>query len=530
MKFKINMSENAKLLVDSMNLRQLINQVLCPLNTSVDEKCMQEYGAMFFASAPYESLQQSISSFRGKCSIPPLIVSDFENGAGSMIVGATNFPSMMGCGQTNSEELLYEMGRVAALEGATLGFNWAFGPCVDISRNIDSPVVNFRSAGNDAGHVIKMTSTYIKGLQENGMMATAKHFPGDGFGRYDQHLTTPENPLDIGEWWETSGKVFKELIDMGVMAVMPGHISLPCYDEKDPVLGVYPPATLSSRLMTGLLKEELGFDGLIVSDAVCMGGFCGFMRYYEACARFLESGGDIILFPKVDEAFYMELEKLVRDGILREETLRQRAWRIISLKEQIGLLDSKNQKAISVDKINCKEFDEVSRKMVECSISLVRDRNSIIPFKIERSTRILHAVIHNDYDTYKNVFDAFTLEMKKYSDNVTEKVDYGSDNMFLDIYTDKFDIVICSIGQHIDWGINVARLHGTIARNMMNGWMKLGCPTIFVSHFDPFIHNEYDASVDTLINTYGNTKYTAEYLMRAITGQHTVSRRLISHS
>ena len=153
---------------------------------------------------------------------------------------------------------------------------------LDIIGNINNPIVTNRSVGENVDAIIKYSGAYVDGLQENGLIATLKHFPGDGYSSDDQHVTTSVNPLSCEDWDNTFGKVYRDLIERGVMAIMPGHIALPAYDEPDEN-GLYPPATVSQNMLTGLLKEKLGFEGLIVSDAVNMGGFCGYMQAVIAC-------------------------------------------------------------------------------------------------------------------------------------------------------------------------------------------------------------------------------------------------------
>ena len=348
MKYKIIITDRAKQIVEGLTFKQLLNQVCCPSFKNDDS--IDDFGAMFFHPGEIDSLKEKINLFNKACKIPPFIVSDMECGPGDMVLGATKFPDMMGLSQTNSEELVYEVGKIAAEEAGEIGYNWTFSPVADLAFEMDSPVVGMRSAGTNPDHMIKILKAYINGLQENGMMATIKHFPGDGYSTFDQHLTTPENPLDMDTWRKYSGRVFKELIDAGVMAVMPGHISLPAYDEKNEELNLYPPATLSKKILQNLLRGELGFEGLIVSDAIEMGGAVGFMNYYDACAASLENGCDCLLFPRIDENFYMEMGKRVQEGKLTIEILKERAIRIVSLKEQIGLLDGRVDKCIKVDK------------------------------------------------------------------------------------------------------------------------------------------------------------------------------------
>lgn len=510
--------------VESWSFRRLLNGVCCPSYKDGDSDLEQEFGAMFFHPTEREKLFEQIQRFKTRCKVLPFIVSDLENGPGDMILGAARFPSMMGISQTGSEKLAYEIGCIAAAEAGSIGYNWTFSPCVDLAVEPDSPVVGLRSAGKDPQHVIKMAGAYMRGMQDSGMMATIKHFPGDGYTTWDQHLTTPVSNLTKDDWWNGPGRVYQDLINEGVVAVMPGHIALPAYDVAD-VRGNHPPATVSKRLLQDVLRAEMGFKGLVVTDAISMGGLVGYVNYYDACADALEGGCDMLLFPRINERFYEQMEKRLTSGRLTMETLRERARRVLALKEQRGLLNDAPKMHLPVDQ---QKQQEVAADMVGRSITVVRDRHGLLPFRIKRGTRILHVVIMNNADRYTDLLLRMKNELAKYSDHVQQWIDPGPDRLF-DAAMDTFDLILCSIGNQANYGLNVARLHGEVARNMMKGWSKLGTPVIFVSHFHPFVHKEYPHSIDTIINTYGDIECTTAQLIKAITGGQPLQHTLYAH-
>lgn len=524
-KFVIHESGRARDLVAALNVRQLINQVCCPTYGRIGEDALEEFGAMFFHPMEREQLGDIVGRFQACCGIPPFIVSDLECGPGNMILGATRFPYMMGLSQTNSEVLAYEAGCVSAKEAGELGYNWTFSPVVDLAADPDSPVVSMRSPGKNPEHAVKMAGAYMQGLQDHGMMATIKHFPGDGYSTWDQHLTTPVNPLDEESWWNGPGRVFQEMIDRGAMAVMPGHIALPAFDEPDG-RGLYPPATVSRRLLVDLLRGRMGFQGLIVTDAMEMGGVVGFMNYYDACADALENGCDMLLFPRMNERFYREMELRLESGRLSVETLRDRAVRIVSLKEQFGLFEVASSNRAAPDK---EAHGLVAKQVVQKSITVVRDRNRLVPYPIRSDTKVLHAVIMNNHERSAELLERMKQEIGRYTGRLDQWLDPGPDALFNAVCAKEYDLIICSIGSRLSYGLNVVRLHDEVARNMMGGWTKFDTPIIFVSHYHPFVHKEYEASIDTIINTYGDIDCTARLLMEAITGRGPVNRELYAH-
>lgn len=549
MKYRIIVTDRAKRIVEEMDFRRLLRQVCCPTLGHVGAERLEEFGAMFFHPMDRAELQEAIRRLKEVSAVPPFIVSDMECGPGNMIRGATKFTSMMGLSQANSEELAYEVGRIAAAEAGEIGFNWTFSPVADMASDADSPVVSTRSAGRRPEQVAKIAGGYMDGLQAHGMMATIKHFPGDGFSSWDQHLTTPNLPLDAASWRKGPGRVFQELIDRGAMAVMPGHIALPAFDEPD-ARGLYPPATVSRKLLIELLRQELGFEGLIVSDAINMGGVVGYMNYYDACAAALTNGCDMLLFPQMDERFYAEMERRHREGSLTLETLRDRASRIVSLKEQFGLFGTSaagralGEQGIAGQVIAGQEpagqeiavtdraaHAAVAEAVSERSIAVVRDREGLLPYRFTPATKVLHVVIVNNHERYGELWERMKREIGKYAGTVDQWLDPGPDALFQVAADQAYDVIVCSIGSRLSYGLNVVRLHDEVARNMMGGWTKLGTPVIFVAHFHPFVHKEYAASIDTIVNTYGDIDCTAEQLIKAIAGagERPLNARLFAH-
>lgn len=527
MKYIIEPSPRMREMVEEWDFRRLLNQVCCPTNARIGKQ-MSEFGAMFFFSGDKASLMEEIASFRSACAIPPFIVSDLENGPGDMIQGTQRFPHMMGISQADSPGLAYEVGRAAALEAGQLGYNWTFSPVADQAMDPDSPVVSSRSAGQKPEQIVKIAGAYMRGLQDNGMMATIKHFPGDGYDTLDQHLTTPVNRLSPEEWRQGPGRVFKELIESGAMAVMPGHIALPAFDSPDE-RGIYPPATVSRALLQDLLRGELGFQGLIVTDAMEMGGIAGFMNYYDACAAALENGCDMLLFPRIEERFYLEMERRYTEGKLTREALVDRVCRVLSLKEQMGLTAADPAPVQEREQPDRDAIARLAERFVAESLTLVKDRAGLVPYPLKRETRVLHVIIMNHADRYQEMYDRIRNELGKYSDHVEQWIDPGPDRLFTAALPGTYDVILCSIGSRQDYGLNVTRLHGEVARNMMGGWTKLGTPVIFISHFHPFVHKEYTASIDTLINTYGDIECTASVLVAAIAGERHIRRKLVAH-
>lgn len=516
-RFSAPPTERARTLAESLSTRDLLLQVATPALVHLDPQRLDAYGGIFLHGSTQEEMDDVLDRLRPLCPVRPFVVADIEHGPRDLPPEMEiDFGSMLANGVIDDPSLTSALGRATGALSRARGFTWSLAPCADLHGDPDSPMVGIRSAGRDPEKVAAITWAFAEGLQSEGILATAKHFPGDGFGTLDQHLTTPAMPLTQEQWRQGPGLVFRQLIDRGIGAIMPGHISFPARDVPDEDRGLYPPATLSKRLLTDLLRGEMGFQGLIVSDAVNMGGFCGFMNYYDACARFLEAGGDMLLFAKIDEYYFREMDRCLREGRLRESTLRERATRIIAVKERLGLLDDPGSpRAVDPRALG---LPALAERFVAKSVGILRDRHQILPLSIQRSTRVLHVVIYNHHEQHKELLSTFTRLLREHSDQVTEWIDPGCDRLFEAARARAFDVIVCSIGGSIQYGANVIRLHGTVARNMMYGWMHLGVPTVFVAHHHPFLHLEYEAAIDCCVATLGSTPYALRHLVKGLTG------------
>jgi beta-N-acetylhexosaminidase len=519
MKYTLRPAPQARAIAERLSLREAMNQVCCPL---LHFEPNETFGGAHIPCGTGEEILRKTQALRSVCKIPPLCTADLECGPGRAVLGLTEFPDLMGLGANDSEELAYAVGKATALEGRSVGLNWTFSPCVDLAELADSPVVSTRSAGRDVEQVIRVARGYLRGLQDHGVVATLKHFPGDGYTTFDQHLTTVNNPLSRVDWWRGPGRIYRELIDAGALTIMAGHIALPAFDEAD-ARGLYPPATISRRLLVDLLRGELGFAGLLVSDAMGMGGVAGFLPPFEAYARFLEAGGDCVLFARVTERrFYPEFERALRDKILSERTLYDRAARMLQFKQDLGLLGASTAPA----EFDAGEHASLARRVAEGAVTLVRDRERLLPISLQRSTRVLHVVLASpdspQYEDQLAAYSALTAALAERC-QVVELKDPGPHVLFERV--DQFDLVICSIGAATSWGVSVARLHGPICRNLMDGWMRLGTPVVFVNHIHPFVHLEFDALMDCVINTYRSLPCTGQRIVQGLTGEQAFTGR-----
>ena len=505
MKYKIKDYEEIRSWVNSMTEEELLVSVTCP-NVSPERPGMYHGVASIFFHT--KELRDAGMKEVKNDAHQPLVVEDME----SMYV------SMRACANGGDSSLAYEMGKAKAIDAVGRGYQWGLGPCVDITGNVNSPVVNNRTPGRTTEENIEFGTAFINGMQDYGIISTAKHFPGDGYCEYDQHLTTPENPLSFEEWSATFGKSYKAFIDAGLKSIMPGHISLPSYDDIDEETGVCRPATLSKKLITDLLKNELGFEGIIITDAVNMGGFAGYMNIYRAYAESLEAGCDVLLFAHPDEMYLKEMHKHVESGLLSMDTLRDRAYRAWCFtREALECTDFKK------DVITPEYEEDLKTKLGRGAVELMRNRHDVLPLSLDKTSKVLVNCIISDIEprlvkVHMDHAENIAGKLRERVATVDVVSDVGPDEEMRLVLEGGYDAVVCYITSTPTYGLNTTRVAGTIARNMMGGWFRMGVPTVFITSL-PGVYKEYEPCMDALINTNGSSlDSTDERIMELIFG------------
>jgi beta-N-acetylhexosaminidase len=326
-------------------------------------------GCMTARTETAEAYRALLAEIQGYSPIPVLVLANMEHGATDWAGYGTDFPPPMALGAAGDEALAAAMGEAIAREARYVGVNWVLNPVVDLNYNPRNPITNTRSMGDHPDRVCRLAPAWIEALQAHGVAATAKHFPGDGMDDRDQHLVSTVNHLPFAQWMETYGQVWKAAIDAGVWTIMPGHISLPDYQgyASDPEAA--PPATISRRLLTDLLRGELGFQGLIVSDSTSMVGLTSRAAPEERAVAAIEAGIDVYLNadPQVD---YPALLQAVADRRLSEERIRGSARRMLELKARLNLfVDPFGPEPTEAERV-C--FRDAAQAIADKSITLLR--------------------------------------------------------------------------------------------------------------------------------------------------------------
>lgn len=354
-------------------------------------------GALRYHNKSAGELWDMINAFQENSRIPLLVASNCEAGGNGGVGGGTGVACGAATAASRDPQVAYMAARVGGTEAMSVGSNWNFAPIVDLLYNWRNTIVQTRSFCADPDRTIAYAKAFMKGTEECGMATTIKHFPGDGTEENDQHLMMGINDLDCDTWMNTFGKVYSEMIDAGVKTIMAGHIAQPAWQralagrelDDHEIL----PATLCPELITGLLKDKLGFNGLVVTDASHMIGMFGAMPRSQQVPQAIAAGCDMYLFFNDIEEDFNYMMAGYKNGVITEERMTDALMRILGVKASIGL--HKKQAAgtlmppregISV--VGCPEHIDIARQCADKFITLVKDTQKMLPLNPDKQKHL----------------------------------------------------------------------------------------------------------------------------------------------
>ena len=357
----------------------------------------QGIGGLIMSVGSPTEVAAKLNDFQAHSNIPLLVAADLETGAGFRmrgavqmpgtieLGGATDFPSLMAVGATADPPLAYEMGRITAREARGVGIHIPFAPVLDVNNNPDNPIINVRSFGENPEDVADLGAAFVRGVQEHGAIATGKHFPGHGDTETDSHLGLPVIPHSRARMDSVEIFPFRHAIEAGMGAVMTAHISVPSLDG-----GVGDPATLSSAVLTDLLRDEMEFDGLLFTDAMDMSAISRGFGAEEASVRAIEAGADVILMPPSVERAVEGIAAAVESGRIEASRIDASVRRILETKKQMGL---DRDRTVQIDQIGqvvgIPAHTQVAAEIAERSITLLHNGGNLLPLLGTRSARVM---------------------------------------------------------------------------------------------------------------------------------------------
>ncbi len=485
-------------------------------------------GAVHAEVGDSAALAVTLNELQGMAKIPLLVSANLEGGAGYALYGATRMPLAMAIGATGDEALAYEAASVAAREGRAVGVNVNFYPVADVNNNPENPIINIRSFGEDPSTVARYIVAYVKGTQDHGQIATVKHFPGHGDVAVDSHLAMPT--LDVARERLDAIELppFRAAIDAGVGAFMTAHIALPQLEpEKDL------PATLSKTIMTGLLRDDLGFKGILFTDSMGMRGVSAAFEVEDATIRAVEAGADIVIGSRDLERSYRALQGAVRSGRIPESRLDQSVRRILRGKAALKLQEGRNRYTdVSrlMETVGTAANRAVAQKIADHAITLVKDDAKALPLRPSPDLRVVQINLLDNRTGWREGPVGRILEAelpKRFPRGVTVQVDdetTASEYALVRKLAGMADAIL------VNGFVRVASYKGSIdldqqQMGLLRELIALKKPLVYTSFGSPFVLTHLE-ELPAYAVTYDISSTAEMAAIRAIAGEIPYSGRL----
>ncbi len=462
-----------------------------------------------------------VNTLQSHAKVPLLVAADFERGTSMRVEEGSSFPHAMAVAATGRPEDAYTMGKITAIEGRAVGVPWIFAPDADVNSNPENPIINTRSFGEDPARVSEFVAAFVRGVEENGGLATAKHFPGHGDTNMDSHLDLPTVTSDRAHLDRVELVPFRAAIAAGTGSIMTGHLAVPAL-EPDPNL----PATMSPRISTNLLRDEMHFNGLVVTDALDMGGVT--VRYPpgEVAVRSILAGADVLLVPPVLDAALEAVREAVASGRIPMSRLDEAVTRVLRAKAELGLNKSK---LVDLDKLaknfDRPEFDRAALDIADRGVTLLRDDQHILPLDPTKPQRVLLVAVSGDNDPYP----AGNLENEirwRLDSLTTVRMDtrFVTASMAALPPRDSYDVAIAAIY------VRVADRKGSIGlpddeAAVVDRLLAAGKPVVVACFGSPYLAARFPAA-KTWLAAFSTVDVAQRAMGRALFGQIAVHGRL----
>ncbi len=542
--------------LNSMTLEEKAGQVFCPMGFAGDEDTLRHTvceigaGGMMYRPGPKADIQETHRRIQSMAKIPLLLAANTEAGGNGLAVEGTTFGQPLAVAATGDPENAYRMGYTACAEGAAMGLNWSFAPIVDIDMEFHNPITNTRTFGSDMEMVIACGSRYMDAADENGVAVSIKHFPGDGVDERDQHILTSVNSLSCDDWMGTYGKVYRTLIEKGAKTVMVGHIAQPAWTKRLAPDATHQesllPASLNPALLAGLLRGELGFNGMISTDATPMVGFTAAMPRRLAIPTAIAAGADMILFNKSLDEDYGYLLEGVKSGLLSVERLDEAVIRILATKASLALPEKQAAGTLvpgpeALATVGCEKFRAWADEVADKAVTLVHDRKHLLPISPQKFRRVYLNVIqksNNPEDPlvlqWKKLFEAegfevtvrdrrITIDIPDFTDpDLSPEKQYMLYEMYRSVEDMKknYDLYVYVVNMQNASNNTTLRLNWNVTFGLGDDapWLASEIPVMMISTAYPY--HLFDAPmVETYINTYSAAPQYAKAVMDKIMGR-----------
>lgn len=456
-----------------------------------------------------------IAGFNAAAPTPLLVSADLE-GSRMSLAGGTELPNPLALAAIDDVEATRTVSRIMAEEARAVGINWSFTPVLDINARFMSAIVATRGFGSDVAAIEKHAIAQLATFQQHGVAAAVKHWPGEGYDDRDQHLVTTVNPLGMDEWEASFGRLYRAAIEAGALSVMSAHIALPAFIRmQNPDAGVeaFRPASLSRDLNQALLRERLGFNGLIVSDATGMAGLKSWSSRADYLPELVAAGNDVILFADDPEADYGHVARALQDGRLSWARVDEAIARQLALKAALGLHRPQPAPPLPDLAASRRQAEAIARR----APTLVKDTQALLPLDPARHRRVL---VFSTGVVLPFLSDPLPFALPEMLRARGFEVTIAAPGARPD--PAGHDLVLYLFGEEtlltrgrifLDW----LRLTGDFVSAMQRYWSDI--PTLMISFGYPYYL--YDAPrVPTYINAYSTTETMQRAVVEALLGNH----------
>ncbi len=520
-----------------MTEKEKIAQLFCLITYTDDENYLKylagglKVGGVMTRTMSLNEIVNTVTMLQKNAKIPMLISANLEAGLNQACLEGTRVGCQMGIAATGDKKYATELARVIGEEATALGINWAFAPIIDIDYNFRNPITNTRTFGSNTETVAQFGKAYVEEVQKHGIAASIKHFPGDGVDERDQHLLASVNTLSCEEWDKSYGYVYQTCIEAGAKTVMVGHIMQPAYSkalnpaltDKDVVPGLIAP-----ELLNGLLREKLGFNGLIVTDSTTMAGMGTVMPREKAVPLTIASGCDMFLFTKNLEEDFAFMTEGVKSGVITKERLDEAVTRILALKASLKLHEKNNlpNEAEARKIVGSAGHKEIAKEVAQKNITLVKNEKGVLPISPEKYKRVLVYKKEGAASAFgggvsSGACDKFIEKLKNAGFDVSVFVpDGGWEGMakpVKEIY-ENYDMIIYIVSLATKSNQTIVRLEWAEPMGADVPVYMNSVPTIMISLENPY-HLLDAPRVKTYINTYGGADEILDALMDKLTGK-----------
>lgn len=521
----------------ALSLREKIGQTMMVVAKYEDHKAaangtiksfMEKYpvGGLFIADwylksksngqDPLVLLSSLLKEYNAYAKAPLFVCEDFERGIGETYSKYTHLPVGMALGAAADTALAYDLGQSIALEAKEMGFNWLLHPVCDLNMNPLQELVVERSVSDDVNKALPMLEKQMKGLHDNGVISTVKHFPGDGVTMRNQHIVTTANSLSKEEWCATFGKLFTGMINEGAASIMVGHIQLPAF-QTEKINGQLPPATLSRELMVDLLKNKFNYKGVVITDALNMGGCAGYYKdELEVSVQCFAAGADVVLWPSL--AYMDTVEARINRGEIPMSRLDDAVARVWAMRERFGLVQKSDTLETPMTEAAKQLVQNTGKAIAEKAVTLVEDRDKSLPLKVESSKKLVVIGVGEEMTLAK--LDPMKEEFKKrgFEVDVLENPHFYEWGVKIDSLNMYDKILVCFENRYFH-PLGTCLLKNKEVFAVWTANMTDPAKRIAISYANPYTIDIYEALSPVKINAYSIDAFTQTALVRALCGE-----------